>query len=71
MQYFLQSFHFGGLYQKSGDKQGILCCGFFLVGILTIELKTRKQNLEESHSGFISILLPTVGCLLENTQKNV
>jgi hypothetical protein len=33
----LQSFDFAGLYQKSGGQQGILCCNFFLVGVLTIE----------------------------------
>ncbi len=35
--YFLQIFDFGGRYRETGRWQGGLCCGFFLIGVLTIK----------------------------------
>jgi hypothetical protein len=61
---FLQIFNFEGKYLKTGRQQGISCCGFFLVGVLTIELKTRKPNLKNSHFGISATLFPTVHLLL-------
>jgi hypothetical protein len=36
-KHFLLSFHFVGMYRRSEGLQGVLCYGFLLVGILTIE----------------------------------
>jgi hypothetical protein len=35
-------------------------CGFFLVGVSTIEQKRRKHDFEESLSGLMTTLFPTV-----------
>jgi hypothetical protein len=45
---------------KRGGCQGVLCCAFFLIGILTIEQKTRKHDFKKSHFGLMTTLLLTV-----------
>jgi isochorismate hydrolase len=55
----LQNFDFEDRYQESGRQQGILCCDFFLVGVLTIEQKI-QHCLKKSLHGISSTLFPTV-----------
>jgi hypothetical protein len=43
---FLLSFEFESRYQKSGRQQGVLCFGFFLVRVSTIEKKSSKTKSE-------------------------
>ncbi len=55
---------------KLRENKGVLCFDIFLVGVLTIEQKIQKHDLEESLLGVLTTLFPTVNWSLGRIRKN-